>query len=97
MIYFKVWNIICLLNTLASSLCYPYFMIAGIELHSHRFNWMIAFETIFLLEIGVNFFKQELDEEGNSKLEPLEVIAYRYLRSNFIIDTMVLIPWGFLF
>jgi hypothetical protein len=71
-------------------------MIAGIEPNSLEFWLMILFESIFFCEIMINFLKQDLDDEGNTKLEPLEKIAGRYLQGNFIVDLIALIPWGYI-
>lgn len=42
----------------------------------------------------MNFFLQKLDEQGNSQELPLEAVAVYYLKEGFIIDTIVLIPFG---
>jgi hypothetical protein len=36
---------------------------------------LILSEAIYFIDIILSFFKQELDEEGNSKYEKLEIIA----------------------
>ncbi len=36
-----------------------------------------------------------MNESGFSKKEKLEVVAYNYLTSSFIIDLIALIPWGY--
>ena len=44
----------------------------------------------------MNFFLQEIDEEGNSKMDPLGEIAVRNLHSSsFKFDMVALIPWGY--
>ena len=72
-------------------------MIAGIEEYDSRFKQMIFFESMFGIEILLNFFKQDLDDQGVTKAEPLIKIATRYLQSDFIGDVLVLIPWGYIF
>ena len=57
---------------------------------------MILYETIFSVEMMINFIKQDLDDEGKTKLELPEKIATRYLQTNFIVDMVALIPWGYI-
>ena len=54
-------------------------MIKGIEPYTQNFWLMIIFESIFSIEILINFVKQDLDDQGVTKLEPLSKIAFRYL------------------
>ena len=70
-------------------------MIAGIQDQSRKL--MIIFESIFALDILINFFKQDLDDQGKTKAEPLVKICTRYLQTNFVFDVLVLIPWGYIF
>ena len=42
----------------------------------------------------MKFFLQRLDEEGKSEKLPLEMVAVNYLKTDFIIDLIVLIPFG---
>ena len=58
---------------------------------------MIFFESLFAVEILINFFKQDLDDQGQTKSEPLIKISTRYLQTNFVFDVLVLIPWGYIF
>lgn len=47
-----------------------------------------------LLDMGVKFFLQELDEDGlKSKQDPLHVIANRYFRNGFGLDLIALVPF----
>ena len=58
---------------------------------------MILYETIFFVEIVINFIKQDLDDEGLTKYELPETIAVRYIQSGFLVDVITLIPWGYIF
>ena len=49
-----------------------------------------------MVEIMFSFIKQGIDEEGNSKHDPMKEIATRYFCSTFIIDMIALIPWGYI-
>jgi hypothetical protein len=54
-------------------------------------------EFFFFADICLCFFKQELNEEGKSKNETLEVIALRYLRSRKLkLDTISFLPIGWI-
>ena len=66
-----------LLNCVISTISYPYFMIAGIG--KTEFWLMVLYETIFFVEIVINFIKQDLDDEGFTKYELPEIIAVRYI------------------
>ena len=60
--------------------------------------WIIIFsESIFFVDIVLSFFKQELDEEGVSKSEPLNIISYKYFTNGFIIDFITFLPIGSFF
>ena len=58
---------------------------------------IIVSETLFFIDIVLSFFKQELDEEGISKSEPLSKISYKYLTNGFIIDFITFLPIGYFF
>ena len=47
--------------------------------------------------MAINFIKQDLDDEGNTKYELPEKIAVRYIQSGFLVDLIALIPWGYIF
>ena len=60
--------------------------------------WIIFIsETFFLTDIVLSFFKQDLDEEGNSKSEPLTLISFKYFTTGFIIDIVTFLPLGYFF
>ena len=62
------------------------------------FLWpQLLFETIFLIEIIINFLKQDLMEDETSKCDTLEEINYRYFTGKFGGDLIVLLPWGYIF
>ena len=62
------------------------------------FLWQqILVESFFFMNIIVNFFKQELNEDGSSKSEPWMKVAQGYLHSrDFKLDLMAFIPWGYM-
>ena len=95
---FKCWNFLLLINCLLSTLMYPYFMILDTPTILNKFLMpQLLFETIFLVEIIINFLKQDLMEDETSKCERLEDISYRYFTSGFASDLIVLLPWGYMF
>ena len=55
---------------------------------------LCALESIFLIDIILNFFLQELDEENKSRNLPLEVVAHKYFTSKFLRDIIILLPLG---
>ena len=74
---------------------YPYYSVNGFpDLWSSHFIFLVFLESVFGLEIIMKFFLQELDEEGQSLNETLEIVATKYLRSEFLIDLVVLLPLG---
>jgi len=64
-------------NGLYSAIAYPYYMVNSFPYKVDDYNlWiLILSEAIYFIDIILSFFKQELDEEGNSKYEKLEIIA----------------------
>jgi hypothetical protein len=73
-------------------------MVNGFPKLSDYGMWVIIYsESIFFIDIVLSFFKQELDEEGISKSEPLSSISYKYLTNGFIIDFITFLPVGYFF
>lgn len=58
---------------------------------------IIISESFFFIDIVLGFFKQEMDDEGNSKFDPLEKIASNYFKNGFIIDFLTFLPLGYFF
>ena len=97
-VYFKIWNILILINCLISTVMYPYFMIQDVHNLLTKFLWQqIMVEFFFFVNIIISFFKQELNEDGTSKTEPWKKVAFRYLYSrSFKLDLVAFIPWGYM-
>ena len=94
---YKCWHLFRAANCLYTSICYPVYTI-----NTFPQPWEISFvilmisEFYFFIDIIINFFLQDIDEEGNSKMEPLADIALRNLYSSaFKFDMIALIPWGY--
>jgi hypothetical protein len=61
-----------MINGFYSAISYPFYMVNGFPRFSDYGMWVIIVsESIFFIDIVLSFFKQELDEEGISKSEPL--------------------------
>lgn len=55
-------------------------------------------EAFFFVDICLSFFKQELNEEGKSKQESLEVVSSKYLTSRKLkLDIVAFLPIGWFF
>ena len=80
-----------------SCIYYPIHIVMGKVVCGTDLYIMIAIETLMLGEIIINFFKQDLDERGQSKFQSLEVVALRYFRAEFILDFIAFLPLGYLF
>lgn len=95
-IVFGLWNIFIMMNGLYSAIAYPYFAVNEFpELYSTSL-WVLAFsEGMFFIDIALCFFKQDLDEEGNSKFDTLIYIATTYFKNRFPKDLITFIPFGF--
>jgi hypothetical protein len=52
---------------------------------------------MFFIDIVLCFFKQEMDEEGNSKQETLTTIATLYFKNGFLKDFITFLPLGYVF
>jgi hypothetical protein len=69
-------------NGLYSAIAYPYFMVNDFpSIDDPETIILIMSETIFLIDIILNFFKQDLDEEGKSKFESLKTVAFKYFHN----------------
>ena len=87
-----------MINGFYSAISYPFYMVNGFPKLSDYGMWVIIYsESIFFIDIVLSFFKQELDEEGISKSEPLSSISYKYLTNGFIIDFITFLPVGYFF
>lgn len=59
-------------NGLYSAIAYPYFMVNEFPSVDQPGTIILMIsESIFFIDIVLNFFKQDLDEEGKSKFESL--------------------------
>ena len=75
---------------------YPYFTVNGLpSIDSIGFILIVTTEMICFFDIVINFFLQEVDEEGNPKKESRSVIMERYLRSTFAFDVIIFLPIGY--
>lgn len=86
--------IVCLITTLL----YPLYNVNGFpKFPSWHFYRLFLLEGVFGVEIILNFFLQDLDEDGKSKGESLETVSSNYLRGKFLIDLIALLPLGAMF
>ena len=65
---FMIWNILIMINGFYSAISYPFYMTTDFpSIDSSGWIFIFFSESLFLLDIIFCFFKQDLDEEGNSK------------------------------
>lgn len=70
---YMIWNIVIIFNGIYSCLVYPAYTLNGFPSQDQFNFWLICFsEALFFIDICLSFFKQELNEEGQSKQESLE-------------------------
>lgn len=76
---------------------YAWFIVFGTpEYHSEFFKLMIFFETYFFFDIVLNFFL-EYEEDGLiSPVRDLAKIARNYIKGDFLIDFIAILPINFL-
>ena len=95
--FFGLWNILIIFNEVYSAIAYPYFTVNDFPNFSHVSLWVIFIsEFIFLINIVLSFFKQDLDEEGETKHDSLSQIANRYFKNQFTKDFIAFVPFGYL-
>ena len=71
--WYRMWHIIIILNSLYSSIVYPHYTMNGFPLyHQYDFALLGISEGFFIIDIIFNFIKQGIDEEGNTKQEPIK-------------------------
>mmetsp|Transcript_33523 Transcript_33523/g.51522 ORF Transcript_33523/g.51522 Transcript_33523/m.51522 type:complete len:94 (+) Transcript_33523:125-406(+) len=70
---------------------YPFYTMSSFP---SGFNLVWVMEGLFAIDICLNFFKQELDESGNSKFESLETVSSKYLTGQFPLDFVAFLPIG---
>ena len=92
---YQIWHFMSVLACLWSSLAYPYYTMISFRI---EITWSVIFlmltELFFLIDMVLCFFKQEIDESGNSKMDPLSVTTKNYLHKRFLIDLLALLPIG---
>ena len=92
-----MWRICDIVNCFFSSIVYPYYINNGLpQFPSSNFFALSISESFFLIDIILNFFKQGIDEQGNTLYDPLKEVALRYYNTSFIVDLIALIPWGYI-
>ena len=65
---FQAWHVFIIINCLYTSCIYPYYNMASFPDVDTPSFWILAVSELFFgIEIILNFFKQEIDEEGKSK------------------------------
>lgn len=85
-----------LLACIFTTLVYPYYTVFEFPHYYSSTFWLILVaELICLIDILFNFFKQQLDEQGQPKNEALETIALNYFRTNFFLDLLLVFPVGY--
>lgn len=76
---------------------YPYHIVNDFPgIKSVKLWLLVIAETCCLFDIIINFFLQEMDEQENSRLLPLAVVANNYLLKGFLKDFFVLLPIGWI-
>ena len=86
-----------MINGVYSAFAYPFYMVnefPGFTDPGVLFLFFIEF--LFLIDIILSFFKQEINEDGHSKIDPLEKISSKYFKNGFIYDFITFLPLGFL-
>lgn len=96
--FYGVCKIIKLIACFLTTILYPFYNVNGFpKFHTLELWFLIMLESIFAIEILVNFFMQTLDEEGKSRNEPLENVSFNYFKGGFTKDLLVLLPLGWIF
>jgi hypothetical protein len=57
------------------------------------FNTYIAIEFIFLSDMILNFFVEHINETTNKPVRNLTVIGFSYLKGEFALDFITLLPF----
>lgn len=79
---------------------YPYFTVNKLpdfDLFNLNLWLLFGFEFICFVNIVINFFLQEIDEDGGSKQNALAEVATNYFKGQFRMDLFIFVPWGLLF
>jgi len=78
-------------------MAYPFYTLHGFpSVHDSTFWLMVVFELIFLIDIFVRFFLQNINEVGESLNNSIEEISLAYLQGRFWVDCITLVPFGML-
>ena len=86
-----------MINGVYSAFFYPYYMVNDFPgFQNIGILIILLSEFFFLMDIILCFFKQEINEDGQSKMDPLEEIAYKYFTHGFIVDFITFLPLGLL-
>ena len=93
---YTCWQIVYLMACVYTTVVYPYYSVFEFPNYETAIFWRIMVsELACFIDIVLNFFKQNLDEQGQSKNENLETISSKYLNSNFLFDLFLIFPTGY--
>ena len=86
-----------ILNCFFSSIVYPFYINNGLpEFPTPNFFALWFSEGFFFIDIILNFFKQGVDEQGNTLYDPLRTVALNYYRGELLVDLIAFLPWGYM-
>jgi len=92
-----VWQNIILLVCGYSTILYPYYTANEFPTLGSRPSILLLFcETVYFIDIVINFFLQDLDVDKASKRDELSSIASRYFYGEFSYDLVAFLPFGLL-
>ena len=93
----EAWNALVALTVATAALYVPVvFGFPGDGLEKPTWLFAVFIDTIFVLDMVVQFLSPFYDEDGTLQTE-YSAIAKRYLRSWFVVDVLALLPLSYIF
>ena len=92
----QVFNFLIMILAIYSTFSATYIAAFGFPTKKSSVVLNNLVEVVFWIEILLNFFQWYKDEVEYKPVKDVRKIAYRYLRTNFIIDLLATIPFRYM-
>lgn len=90
-----IWQIVIMIICTYSTIMYPYYTANEFPAFwTEQFYLLWGCELIYLIDIVIHFFLQDLDVDRVSRRDDLATVSSRYLNGQFKYDFIAFIPFG---
>ena len=95
---YQFWKIFVVLTCIVSSYIYASVAAFKIPDQNSAINYVIiAFEVIFVIDMGVQFVLEYKPEDQYNKVRDITKISKRYFKTRFLFDSLAIVPFHIFF